>query len=112
MVAASVLVAGGGLAYSQAGRRRARKHTLETNGHRPELVTEGDLSNPKQGAAPGKRTRGGLKNVKVLAAILLTHIGKRGLREFLSLATISVSDIFQLGNTSTLLKILCTENIY
>jgi hypothetical protein len=38
----------------------------------------------------GKQKRGGLKSVKVVGAILLAHMGKRGMENLLSLAAIAV----------------------
>ncbi|KAG0570004.1 hypothetical protein KC19_6G131700 [Ceratodon purpureus] len=90
-VAAAVLVAGGGLAYFRNGQRRPhRDSSLAQNGSSTEKLSESGASQAKDSIAKRKPKRGGIKNVKVLAALLLQHIGKGGLNEFIALATISV----------------------
>lgn len=85
-----MLVAGGGLAYSQTGQRRPhRDYSIAQNGN--EKLSEIDASQEKALIAEKKQRWGGIKNVEMLAALLLQHIGKGGLNEFIALATISVS---------------------
>lgn len=92
MVAAAVLVAGGGLAYFRTGHRRPHRDSSVTqNGSASGKISELDASQAKDSIAKKKQQRGGIKNVKMLAALLLQHIGKGGLNEFIALATISVS---------------------
>ena len=87
-----MLVAGGGLAYFRNGQRRPhRDSSLAQNGSSTEKLSESGASQAKDSIAKRKPKRGGIKNVKVLAALLLQHIGKGGLNEFIALATISVS---------------------
>lgn len=88
MVAATVLVAGGGLAYFRTSQRRPhRESSVAQNGNG---TSEADENKGKDLVAKKKPKRGGIKNVKVLAGLLLQHIGKGGLNEFIALATISV----------------------
>ena len=90
-VVAAVLVAGGGVAYHQASQRRYHNRASPAiNGNASgNLVKESNES--KKAGSKRKQKRGGLKNVKAIAAILLAHIGRRGLDEFLALAAIAVS---------------------
>lgn len=92
VVAATVLVAGGGLAYFRTSQRRPhRDSSVAQNGNGTEKLSELDGEKGKDLIAKKKPKRGGIKNVKVLAGLLLQHIGKGGLNEFIALATISVS---------------------
>ena len=88
-----MLVAGGGLTYFQIGQRRSHRDSfLAQNGSATEKLSEIDASKAQDSIAKKKtQKRGGIKNVKLLAALLFKHIGKGGLNEFIALATISVS---------------------
>jgi hypothetical protein len=92
VVVAAVLVAGGGLAYFQTRQRRPhRDYSWAQNGSATEILSEIDVSLAKDSISNKESTRRGIKNFNVLAALLLQHIGKGGLNEFMALATISVS---------------------
>lgn len=92
MVAAAVLVAGGGLAYFKAGLQRSPNQSSRSMYENGSVeVPDSNSVDSKKWATTRKQKRGGIKNVKLLAVILLQHIGKRGIKEFLALATIGVS---------------------
>lgn len=92
VVAAAVLAAGGGLAYFRTGQRRPHRDSSPAlNGNGTNKSSGVIASAAKDQSQMNKRKQGGIKNVKFLAGILLNHIGKGGLNEFLALATISVS---------------------
>ncbi|XP_024394443.1 ABC transporter D family member 1 isoform X1 [Physcomitrium patens] len=91
VVAAAVLAAGGGLAYFRTGQRRPHRDSSPAlNGNGTNKSSGVIASAAKDQSQMNKRKQGGIKNVKFLAGILLNHIGKGGLNEFLALATISV----------------------
>lgn len=111
-----MLVAGGGLAYFRTSQRRPhRESSVAQNGNG---TSEADENKGKDLIAKKKPKRGGIKNVKVLAGLLLQHIGKGGLNEFIALATISVSfNILLLfhsytlsWSSNTILCILCRSS--
>lgn len=88
---AAVLVAGGGVVYHQASQRKYHNRASPAiNGNASGNLVKEPIDTTKAGSKR-KKKRGGLKNVKAIAAILLAHIGRRGLDEFLGLAAIAVS---------------------
>ena len=93
MVAASVLVAGGGLAYlhSSFNRKKPRFSSSSKgseNGSLPEkVVTDGKLSGGR------KIKRSGMKSLNALASLLIAQMGTKGMRTLLSLAAIAVSPL-------------------
>lgn len=91
ILATGVLVAGGSAAYVKS-RFNYKKHDSfgQYNGlNNNEGDTEQLINDGKRKKTPDKR--GGLKSLKVLAAILLSHMGKMGARDLLSLLGIVVS---------------------
>lgn len=86
-----MLVAGGGLAYFRTGQLRPhRDPPPTTNGKETENLSETSANHAKDLNSKKKKKRGGIKNVKVLAALLLQRIGKGGMNELVALAIISV----------------------
>lgn len=88
-----MLVAGGGLAYSQLGIGRRSKRSVSeplANG----VSSENDLVRGKENSArpvsKGRSRKGGIKSVKILAGILLSQMGTPGMRNLLSLAGMAV----------------------
>lgn len=91
-VAAAVLVAGGGLAYFRTGQLRPHRDSPPTlNGKGAENLSETSANHSKDLSSKKKKKRGGIKNVKVLAALLYQRIGKGGMNELVALGIISVS---------------------
>lgn len=92
MVAAAVLVAGGGLAYFKAGLQRSPNQSSRSTYENGSLEAPDSNSVDSMKAATTRTQKhGGIKNVKLLAAVLLQHIGKQGIKEFLALSTVGVS---------------------
>ncbi len=94
-VVAVVLFAGGGLAYNHSNRQRQKPihhplaHAADTDDG--EEVAKAAAKGRSSGVLQkGKQKRGGLKSVKVVSAILLAHMGKRGMENLVSLAAIAV----------------------
>nr|XP_048327780.1 ABC transporter D family member 1 isoform X2 [Ziziphus jujuba var. spinosa] len=90
ILATGVLVAGGSAAYVKS-RFNYKKHDSfgQYNGlNNNEGDTEQLINDGKRKKTPDKR--GGLKSLKVLAAILLSQMGKMGARDLLSLLGIVV----------------------
>lgn len=91
LLASGILVAGGTAAYMQS-RFRANKHDLfgQCNGqHSDKEVTEDEVM--KETTPPkNKQKKGGAKSLQVLAAILLSEMGKLGARDLLALIGIVV----------------------
>ncbi|KAH7446286.1 hypothetical protein KP509_01G050100 [Ceratopteris richardii] len=87
-VAAAVLVAGGGLAYanSSSNRQKTRQPSpCNGSGNATEKpIAGGNL------AGSQKPKKGGMKSVNLLAGILITQMGTKGMRALLSLAAIAV----------------------
>lgn len=91
ILATGVLVAGGAAAYVNS-RFNYRKHDSfgQYNGlNNNKGVTEQLVNDDKRKKSSEKR--GGLKSLKVLAAILLSRMGKMGARDLLFLLGIVVS---------------------
>jgi hypothetical protein len=94
-VSVAVLVAGGGLAYSQlgVGRRKKRGQVQPAaNGTSSDIeVFKGkDSAAVPRSKSKGKAKRGGLKSVKILGSILLAQMGKPGMQNLLGLAAFAV----------------------
>ena len=94
MVAASVLVAGGGLAYlhSSFNRKKPRFSSSSSKGSEngslsEKVVTDGKLSGGR------KIKRSGMKSLNALASLLIAQMGTKGMRTLLSLAAIAVSPL-------------------
>ncbi|KAG4995489.1 hypothetical protein JHK86_032316 [Glycine max] len=90
LLASGILIAGGTAAYVQS-RFRVNKHDLfgHCNGHNNDKeVTEEEVV--KGVSAPKKKQKKGLKSLQVLAAILLSGMGKFGARDLLGLVVIAV----------------------
>ncbi len=111
-VVAVVLFAGGGLAYNHSNRQRQKPihhplaHAADTDDG--EEVARAAAKGRSSGVLQkGKQKRGGLKSVKVVSAILLAHMGKRGMENLLSLAAIAVRGRpLLLSDNTCLLKLL------
>ncbi|KAL3681209.1 hypothetical protein R1sor_024165 [Riccia sorocarpa] len=91
-LATAVLVAGGGLAYSQMGvGRRSKSPTPESlaNGGTSEAEVVRGSEKPARPTRVRQR-KGGMRSVKILAGILLSQMGTHGMRTLLSLAGIAV----------------------
>lgn len=90
-MAAAVLVAGGGLAYFRTGQLRPHRDSPPAlNEKGTENLSETSDNHAKDLNSKKKKKRGGIKNVKVLAALLLQRIGRGGMNELVALAIISV----------------------
>lgn len=95
LLATGILVAGGTAAYVQS-RFSSKKpdsfhHYNGLNDDKEKLENVvSDTSNVKKTT----RKKGGLKSLKVLAAILLSEMGKMGARDLLALVAIVVSLFF------------------
>lgn len=91
LLASGILIAGGTAAYMQS-RFRVNKHDLfgHCNGHNNDKeVTEEEVM--KGATTPkSKQKRGGLKSLQVLAAIILSDMGKLGARDLLALVAVVV----------------------
>nr|KYP75795.1 ABC transporter D family member 1 [Cajanus cajan] len=89
LLTSGILFAGGTAAYMQS-RFRANKHDLfdHCNGHNNEKDTEEEVV--KSVNAPKNKQKKGLKSLQVLAAILLSKMGKLGARDLLGLVAIAV----------------------
>ncbi|KAG4989903.1 hypothetical protein JHK85_032886 [Glycine max] len=90
LLASGILIAGGTAAYVQS-RFRVNKHDLfgHCNGHNNDKeVTEEEVV--KGVSAPKNKQKKGLKSLQVLAAILLSGMGKFGARDLLGLVVIAV----------------------
>ena len=93
MVVASVLVAGGGLAYLHSSFNRKTPSFPSSskgsaNGSLSEkVVTDGKFSGGR------KIKRSGMKSLNALASLLIAQMGTKGMRTLLSLAAIAVSPL-------------------
>ncbi|CAM6094402.1 unnamed protein product [Calypogeia fissa] len=92
-ISVAVLVAGGGLAYSQLGVGRRKKRPINqpaSNGVHSEIEVVGGTDTTTAKRSSGKGKKGGLKSVKILGGILMAQIGKAGMQNLLGLAAIAV----------------------
>jgi hypothetical protein len=91
-VVAAVLFAGGGLAYSHSNGQQQKppRHLVAPAGDTNREVVKGTKKRSDGVLQKGKQKRGGLKSIKVVGAILLAQMGKRGMENLLSLAAIAV----------------------
>ncbi|KAK7306012.1 hypothetical protein VNO77_43926 [Canavalia gladiata] len=91
LLASGILITGGTAAYLQS-RFKVNKHDLfgHCNGHNNDKeVTKEEVV--KGATAPkNKQKKGGLKSLQILAAILLSELGKLGARDLLGLVAIAV----------------------
>ncbi|KAK7387518.1 hypothetical protein VNO78_28382 [Psophocarpus tetragonolobus] len=90
ILASGILIAGGAAAYMQS-RFRVNRHDLfgHCNGHNNDKeVMEEEVM--KGANTPKNKRKKGLKSLQVLAAILLSEMGKFGARDILSLVAIAV----------------------
>nr|CAN75977.1 hypothetical protein VITISV_025957 [Vitis vinifera] len=91
LVAAGVLVAGGTAAYMQSRFSCRRPNSF---GHYNGISNEGETPDKEVGnndiVKKNKQKKGGLRSLQVLAAILLSQIGRLGLRDLLALVAIVV----------------------
>ncbi|KAI4345241.1 hypothetical protein L6164_012381 [Bauhinia variegata] len=91
LLATGILVAGGSAAYLQS-RFRASKHDFSghCNGYTSDKeIAEEEVVNGNT-APKTKQKKGGLKSIQVLAAILLSEMGRLGARDLLALVVIVV----------------------
>eukprot|EP00250_Pteridium_aquilinum_P015282 c22492_g1_i1 orf=410-4411(+) len=88
VVAATVLVAGGGLAYVHSSFSR-KKTSLPSSGNEGGIASEKAVSG---GSFTGgqKQKKTGMKSVNALAGILIAQMGSKGMKTLLSLAAIAV----------------------
>ena len=93
LLATSVIVAGGTAAYLQSRSCRGRPdfvgHQNELNEKKEQL--EEVYGNENIGKTSRQKKKGGLKSLQVLAAMLLSHMGRIGARDLLALVGIVVS---------------------
>ncbi|XP_074306712.1 ABC transporter D family member 1 isoform X2 [Silene latifolia] len=91
LLATGIIVAGGTAAYMQSRLRHKRPDTFgHCNG--PGSMTEDSASGSSTRTVhKGKRQKkNGLRSLQVLAAILLSHMGRRGARDLLALISVVV----------------------
>jgi len=91
--AATALIAGGGLAYTQSSfrsRHLRQEHYDHSNGTATEKETpiQNGANNPI--TIKTRRKKNGLKSLKALVGILLAQIGRKGTHNILFLAAIEV----------------------
>jgi hypothetical protein len=89
----AVLVAGGGLAYSQLGVGRRKKRVQSqpaANGNSLEVSKGKDSAAVPRSKSKKRAKRGGLKSLKILGSILLAQMGKPGMQNLLGLAAFAV----------------------
>lgn len=92
LLATGILVAGGTAAYMQSRLSHKRTDSIgHCNG--PGSLTEGSENDvSKLTAYKGKKQKkNALRSLQVLAAILLSHMGRRGARDLLALVSVVVS---------------------
>lgn len=91
LLASGILIAGGTAAYMQS-RSRVNKHGLFDNGNEhngDKEVTDEEVTKVS-GALKNKQKKGGLKSLQVLTAILLSEMGRLGVKDLLALVAIVV----------------------
>lgn len=98
MLATGIIVAGGTAAYMQS---RSRVRRPNGTGHHNGLGVENEVSeeldvvgNNNNTIIKKGRQKKGLKSLQVLAAILLSHMGRMGARDLLALLAVVVSLFF------------------
>ncbi|MED6137180.1 ATP-binding cassette sub- D member 1 [Stylosanthes scabra] len=90
LFATGILVAGGTAAYMQSRSRVNRHDSGHCNGHNGDTQVTTEEVVTGSTASKNKQKKGGLKSLQVLAAILLSEMGKLGARDLLALVGIVV----------------------
>lgn len=92
MVASGIIVAGSTAAAYMKSRNSTKRpesfghhNGVDDNSEGPDKVGGKNISVKKS-----RQKKGGLRSLKVLTAILISHMGKRSVRDFLSLLAIVV----------------------
>lgn len=93
LVTSGIIVAGGTAAAYLKSRNSSRRP--ESFGHQNGIESDKESQDKrvdeKSVVKKSRQKKGGLRSLKVLAAILLSHMGRIGARDFLSLVAIVVS---------------------
>lgn len=112
LLASGILVAGGTAAYMQSRLRNNRSGAFgQCNG--PGGLAEGsenDIS--KNSVSKGKKkNKNALRSLQVLAAILLSQMGRRGARDLLALVSVVVSFFIDCLESDILLKLMFMNQV-
>ncbi|MED6148440.1 hypothetical protein PIB30_053277 [Stylosanthes scabra] len=94
LFATGILVAGGTAAYMQSRSRVNRHDSGRCNGHNGDTQVTTEEVVKGSTASKSKQKKGGLKSLQVLAAILLSEMGKLGARDLLALVGIVVRQFY------------------
>lgn len=91
LIASGILIAGGTAAYMQS-RSRVNKHGLfdHENEHNDDKEVTNEEVMKVSASLKNKQKKGGLKSLKVLTAILLSEMGRLGVKDLLALVAIVV----------------------
>ncbi|QHN81675.1 ABC transporter D family member [Arachis hypogaea] len=90
LFATGIFVAGGTAAYMQSRSRFNRRDLGHCNGHNDDNQVTTEEVVKGSTASKNKQKKGGLKSLQVLAAILLSEMGKLGARDLLALVGVVV----------------------
>ncbi|KAK9726045.1 hypothetical protein RND81_05G186600 [Saponaria officinalis] len=91
LLATGIIVAGGTAAYMQSRLSHKRPDTFGHCNGPGSMKQDSEIGNSTSAVYKGKKQKkNGLRSLQVLAAILLSHMGRRGARDLLALVSVVV----------------------